>query len=87
MSLCAKHLACARLAPSEPSPWRLHRRRCLVLLDGFYEWKKGRSGKQPYYVQLSSGEPMVGELQHCTCRHGCFYCQTGWPCSPEPNIS
>lgn len=26
-------------------------KRCLVLLDGFYEWKaEGKSGKQPYFV-------------------------------------
>lgn len=36
------------------------RRRCLLVADGFYEWKKpaapaGR--KQPYRVQLQSGEP------------------------------
>jgi putative SOS response-associated peptidase YedK len=39
-------------------------RRCLVLLDGFYEWNKeravgGGSGKQPYYVHLEGGGPMV----------------------------
>ena len=31
------------------------RRRCLIPVDGFYEWKKakqGKQGKQPYYFQL-----------------------------------
>ena len=33
-------------------------RRCLILADGFYEWKKVRSNvKQPYYIRLNSGIP------------------------------
>ena len=27
-------------------------RRCLVPLDGFYEWKKTAAGKQPYAIGL-----------------------------------
>ncbi|MCL4561439.1 MAG: SOS response-associated peptidase [Chloroflexi bacterium] len=39
------------------------RRRCLILADGFYEWRRpadksaGRS--QPYYFQLASGKPFA----------------------------
>lgn len=33
------------------------RSRCLVLADGFFEWKKTASGKQPYRITLSSEEP------------------------------
>jgi putative SOS response-associated peptidase YedK len=35
------------------------RRRCLVLADGFYEWKKeeGSKTKTPMYIRLASGEP------------------------------
>jgi putative SOS response-associated peptidase YedK len=35
------------------------RRRCLVLADGFYEWRQepGRTTKQPMYIQLKSKEP------------------------------
>src|SRR5207237_2425225 len=29
------------------------RRRCLVPVDGFYEWKKTRTGKQPYAIALA----------------------------------
>ncbi|MEL6263499.1 MAG: SOS response-associated peptidase [Cyanobacteria bacterium J06626_6] len=28
------------------------RRRCLVIADGFYEWKKAGAKKQPYYIQM-----------------------------------
>ena len=36
-------------------------RRCLVLADGFYEWRKqpGRKTKTPMYLQLKSGEPFA----------------------------
>jgi putative SOS response-associated peptidase YedK len=35
------------------------RRRCLVLADGFYEWRKepGRATKTPMYIRLESGKP------------------------------
>lgn len=33
-------------------------KRCLVILEGFYEWKKEGKAKQPYYIHLG-GEPMV----------------------------
>src|SRR5215216_3572508 len=35
----------------------LKRRRCLVVADGFYEWKKTGGGKTPMYVQLKDGQP------------------------------
>lgn len=34
-------------------------RRCLVLADGFYEWRKTPSGKVPVHVRLPSGEPFA----------------------------
>ncbi len=35
------------------------RRRCLILADGFYEWKAipGKKSKQPMYIHLKSGQP------------------------------
>lgn len=35
------------------------RRRCLLLADGFYEWKKQGSVKQPFHIHLKSHEPFV----------------------------
>jgi len=37
------------------------RRRCLILADGFYEWRKEASGKgkTPMYIRLKSGEPFA----------------------------
>ena len=34
-------------------------RRCLILADGFYEWKRDGSRKQPYYIKLRDGEPFA----------------------------
>jgi putative SOS response-associated peptidase YedK len=37
----------------------LQRQRCVVLLDGFYEWKADAGGKkQPYYVSFGEGNVM-----------------------------
>ena len=43
----------------------LRRRRCLVIADGFYEWRKDaapggrrRAGRRPYLIRRTSGEPM-----------------------------
>jgi putative SOS response-associated peptidase YedK len=33
------------------------RRRCLIPADGFYEWKKDKGGKQPYFLKPLSGAP------------------------------
>ncbi len=37
------------------------KRRCLVPADGFYEWQAvaGAARKQPYTIQLASGQPMA----------------------------
>ena len=37
------------------------RRRCLILTDGFYEWKQnpGMKSKQPMYIRLKDGQPFA----------------------------
>ena len=34
-------------------------RRCLVLSDGFYEWKKGPRCKQPFYIRMRDDVPFA----------------------------
>lgn len=34
-------------------------RRCLVLADGFYEWRKEAAGKTPYFISLATGQPFA----------------------------
>jgi putative SOS response-associated peptidase YedK len=34
-------------------------RRCLVLADGFYEWKKSGEGKVPHFIRLAKGGSMA----------------------------
>ena len=45
--------------PSFRTP--LRRRRCLVLADGFYEWKRGPDGKTktPMLVRMKDGRPFA----------------------------
>ena len=31
----------------------LNGQRCVIVADGFYEWKKFADNKQPYYVRFS----------------------------------
>jgi putative SOS response-associated peptidase YedK len=35
------------------------KRRCLVVADGFYEWKKEGDGKQPYHIHRRDGLPFA----------------------------
>jgi putative SOS response-associated peptidase YedK len=41
--------------PSFKGPLKKHR--CLVVADGFYEWKKTASGKVPVYITMKDGRP------------------------------
>ncbi|KAG2298851.1 hypothetical protein Bca4012_010367 [Brassica carinata] len=46
---------------SEKASFRrlLPKNRCLVAVDGFYEWKKEGSKKQPYYIHFKDERPLV----------------------------
>ncbi len=35
------------------------RRRCLLPADGFYEWQKAGTRKQPYFVRMADGKPFA----------------------------
>jgi putative SOS response-associated peptidase YedK len=35
------------------------KRRCLMPADGFYEWKKEGTKKQPFYIHLKNGSPFA----------------------------
>jgi len=37
----------------------LRKRRCLILADGFYEWRKDGGGKTPFFIHLRSGRPFA----------------------------
>ncbi len=37
----------------------LRRRRCLVLADGFYEWRRTHAGKRPMRITMATGEPFA----------------------------
>ena len=43
--------------PSFRSAFR--RRRCLILADGFYEWRKEGDGKQPYRIVMADRQPFA----------------------------
>ena len=67
-------------APGKPSFRRAFReRRCLIPADGFYEWKRTNSTKQPFYIHMREGRPFAfaglwecwskggeGEVRTCT---------------------
>ncbi len=42
------------------------RRRCLVPADGYYEWQKAATHKQPFYIRVDGGKPfaMAGLWEH-----------------------
>ena len=52
----------AETAPEKPAFRAAYRRRrCLILADGFYEWKTepGSRSKTPMYIRLASGQPFA----------------------------
>lgn len=48
------------------------KRRCLVVADGFYEWKGAKGHKQPYYIKLPADGPFgfAGLWEHWKSRQG-----------------
>jgi putative SOS response-associated peptidase YedK len=48
-----------------PAPFKpafrvaFRKRRCLILADGFYEWKKEGRHKQPFHIRLRDGRPFA----------------------------
>ncbi len=34
-------------------------RRCLIPADGFYEWQRSRTPRQPHYIRKRDGKPMA----------------------------
>jgi len=50
----------AETVAEKPSYRNAYRhRRCLVLADGFYEWRREGDAKTPYFISLASGEPFA----------------------------
>ncbi|WP_227375158.1 SOS response-associated peptidase [Haladaptatus halobius] len=47
------------LAEKSSFPDVYRERQCLVLVDGFYDWKRTTTGKQPYQMTRSDGEPFA----------------------------
>ena len=50
----------AETVASKPSFRNAFRhKRCLILADGFYEWQKQASGKQPWFMSMVADEPFA----------------------------
>ena len=50
----------AETVAEKPSYRRAFKRsRCLILADGFYEWQKTDSGKQPFHIRMRDGSPFA----------------------------
>ncbi len=50
----------AETVPEKPSfKHAFKKRRCLILADGFFEWKKDGKHKQPKYIKMKDGKPFA----------------------------
>jgi hypothetical protein len=45
------------LTEKESFKMPFEKQRCLVIADGFYEWKKEGAAKKPFYIRLKSKQP------------------------------
>ena len=62
------------------------RRKCLIVADGFYEWKKTADGKQPYYLRLEGGDPFgFAGLWESWCMDGGDEMRSATIITTEPN--
>jgi putative SOS response-associated peptidase YedK len=34
-----------------------HRRRCILPVNGFHEWKRSKKAKQPFAIAMNDGKP------------------------------
>jgi len=50
---------CETVAESRAYRAAFQARPCLVVADGFYEWKKTADGKQPYFIRRKAGKPFA----------------------------
>jgi putative SOS response-associated peptidase YedK len=50
--------------------------RCLIITDGFYEWRKRGRAKSPFFIHLKSGKPfgLAGIYNHRTPPEGEGFC-------------
>ncbi len=54
--------------PSFKEPFR--KRRCLIIVDGFYEWEKKGTKKQPFYFFMPDKKPFAFAGLWDTCKSG-----------------
>lgn len=62
-------------------------RRCIVLADGFYEWRREGDAKTPYYISLADGGPfaLAGLWENWTDRESGESLQTSTLITTEAN--
>ncbi|MFH1852005.1 MAG: SOS response-associated peptidase [Candidatus Neomarinimicrobiota bacterium] len=68
----------------------LPNKRCVVITDGYYEWRKSGSGKQPYYIHPSGGGllPMAGLWDRWVKPDGeTVYSYTVITTTPQPGLA
>lgn len=60
-SAAAKAIINARSETAQEKPFfrqALRQRRCIIPANGFFEWQRAESSKQPYYIRMKSAEIM-----------------------------
>lgn len=60
-SIGAKLINARRETLAEKPMFRslLAKRRCLILADGFYEWRRDKTRKQPFFIRRRSQDPLA----------------------------